>query len=58
MEAGNVKRLVLIGAVDIRDRSKGYPDWYDDDDSEYEHQGVMPLTAYGRGLRNMQQSSG
>lgn len=46
MEAGNVKRLVLIGAVDIRDRSKGYPDWYDDDDSEYEYQGVIPLTAY------------
>ena len=33
MEAGNVKRLVLIGAVDIRDRSKGYPEWYDDADS-------------------------
>ena len=33
MEAGNVKRLVLIGAVDIRDRSKGWPEWYDEDDS-------------------------
>lgn len=33
MEAGNVKRLVLIGAVDIRDRTKGWPEWYDDDDS-------------------------
>jgi hypothetical protein len=33
MEAGNVKRLVLIGAVDIRDRSKGWPEWYDDADS-------------------------
>lgn len=33
MEAGNVKRLVLIGALDIRDRSKGWPDWYDEDDS-------------------------
>jgi nucleoside-diphosphate-sugar epimerase len=34
MEAGNVKRLVLIGAVDIRDRSKGWPEWYDEDDSQ------------------------
>lgn len=34
MEASNVKRLVLIGAVDIRDRSKGWPEWYDDADSE------------------------
>jgi hypothetical protein len=37
MEAGNVKRLVLIGAVDIRDRSKGYPEWYDDADSGSTH---------------------
>jgi nucleoside-diphosphate-sugar epimerase len=37
MEAGNVKRLVLIGAVDIRDRSKGYPEWYDDADSGFTH---------------------
>jgi nucleoside-diphosphate-sugar epimerase len=34
MEAANVKRLVLIGALDIRDRSKGWPEWYNDDDSQ------------------------
>jgi nucleoside-diphosphate-sugar epimerase len=35
MESGNVKRLVVVGAVDIRDRSKGYPEWYNEDDSEW-----------------------
>ena len=34
LEAANVKRLVVIGALDIRDRSKGWPEWYDEDDSE------------------------
>lgn len=35
MEAGNVKRLVLVGAVDVRDREKGYPEWYDEASSEF-----------------------
>lgn len=42
MEAGNVKRLVLVGALDIRDRSKGYPDWYNDDDSKSEYMQRLP----------------
>lgn len=35
MESGNVKRLVLIGALDVRDRSKGWPEWYNDEDSAF-----------------------
>ena len=35
MEAANVKRLLVVGAVDIRDRSKGYPDYYSEDSSEF-----------------------
>jgi hypothetical protein len=35
MEAANVKRLVLISAVDVRDRAKEVPEWYDEGTSEY-----------------------
>ncbi|WWD22103.1 hypothetical protein CI109_106592 [Kwoniella shandongensis] len=34
MEASNTKRLVLVGAVDVRTRDKGYPEWYNDKDKE------------------------
>ena len=34
METANVKRLLVVGAVDIRDREKGFPDWYSEDSSE------------------------
>jgi hypothetical protein len=49
MEGANVKRLVLIGAVDIRDRSKGWPDWYDEDDSEF----ILSLTWSASLLRSV-----
>ena len=32
MESANVKRLILVGAVDIRDRDGEVPSWYTDDD--------------------------
>ncbi len=34
MEMANVKRLILVGAVDIRSREKGWPGWYDEESSE------------------------
>ncbi|WWC87022.1 uncharacterized protein L201_001905 [Kwoniella dendrophila CBS 6074] len=32
MESSNKKRLILVGAVDVRTRDKGWPDWYNDED--------------------------
>ncbi|KAK8846837.1 hypothetical protein IAR55_005925 [Kwoniella newhampshirensis] len=32
MEAANTKRLILVSAVDVRSRDKGYPEWYSDED--------------------------
>ncbi|WVR04547.1 hypothetical protein IAU60_001554 [Kwoniella sp. DSM 27419] len=32
MESGNTKRLVLVGAVDVRTRSKGWPEYYTEAD--------------------------
>ncbi|WWC67823.1 uncharacterized protein I206_101740 [Kwoniella pini CBS 10737] len=34
LESSNTKRLILIGAVDVRTRDKGWPDWYNDEDKE------------------------
>ena len=35
MEAANVKRLLLVGAIDVRDPSKGYPEYYDEASRRY-----------------------
>jgi nucleoside-diphosphate-sugar epimerase len=35
MESANVRRLILVGAVDIRDRDREVPGWYDDEDGAY-----------------------
>ena len=35
MESANVKRLILVGAIDVRTRDKGWPKWYDEKDSEW-----------------------
>lgn len=40
MEMANVKRLIVVGAIDIRDRSKDVPSWYNEADSEI----INPLT--------------
>ncbi|KAK4689834.1 hypothetical protein P7C73_g299, partial [Tremellales sp. Uapishka_1] len=37
MESSGTKRLILVGAVDIRDRQKGYPEWYNEEDSMFLH---------------------
>ncbi|WVQ69122.1 uncharacterized protein L199_007337 [Kwoniella botswanensis] len=34
MESSNRKRLILIGAVDVRTRDKGWPEWYDEEDKK------------------------
>ncbi|WWC59380.1 uncharacterized protein I303_101932 [Kwoniella dejecticola CBS 10117] len=34
LESANTKRLILIGAVDVRTRDKGWPDWYNEEDKE------------------------
>lgn len=34
MEAANVKRLILVGAMDVRDRKGEVPSWYSAEDSE------------------------
>lgn len=33
MEAANGRRLILVGATDVRDRSKPAPEWYTKQDS-------------------------
>ena len=35
MEAGNIKRLLLVGAIDVRSRDKGYPEYYNDESSTF-----------------------
>jgi len=35
MEAANVKRLLLVGAIDVRSRDKGYPSYYNDESSAW-----------------------
>lgn len=35
MESSNVKRLLYVGAIDIRSREKGWPEHYNDDSSEF-----------------------
>jgi len=34
MEISNIKRLLVVGAVDIRNRDNGYPEHYSEDSSE------------------------
>lgn len=36
METANVKRLVYVGAIDVRSRDKGWPEHYNDESSGYE----------------------
>ena len=36
MESGNIKRLLYVGAVDVRSREKGWPEWYDEKSSGLE----------------------
>lgn len=36
MEAANCKRLIVVGAMDVRDRSKDMPEWYTKEDSKYQ----------------------
>lgn len=33
-ESANVKRVLVVGAIDVRDRKSGYPDYYNDESSE------------------------
>jgi hypothetical protein len=35
MEAANCKRLIVVGAMDVRDRSKDMPEWYTKEDSKF-----------------------
>lgn len=35
MESANVRRLLYVGAMDIRDRQKPKPEWYTSDDGEF-----------------------
>lgn len=35
MENANVKRLLHVGAIDIRSNQKAYPDYYNEDSSAY-----------------------
>lgn len=35
MESANCKKLILVGAVDIRDRESDVPGWYNDEDGRY-----------------------
>jgi nucleoside-diphosphate-sugar epimerase len=37
MEGANVRRLILVGAVDIRDRGGEVPGWYDEEDGMSTH---------------------
>ena len=37
MEGANVRRLILVGAVDIRDRGGEVPGWYDEEDGMSAH---------------------
>lgn len=34
MEQAGVKRLILIGALDVRSRDKGWPEWYNEEDKK------------------------
>lgn len=34
MEQAGVKRLVLVGALDVRSRDKGWPEWYSEEDKK------------------------
>lgn len=34
MEQAGVKRLVLVGALDVRSRDKGWPEWYNEEDKK------------------------
>ncbi|KAI9635353.1 uncharacterized protein MKK02DRAFT_25289 [Dioszegia hungarica] len=34
MEAANCKRLIVVGAMDVRNRSKDMPEWYTKEDKE------------------------
>lgn len=36
MEAANCKRLIVVGAMDVRNRSKDMPEWYTKEDSKYQ----------------------
>lgn len=36
MESANVRRLLYVGAMDIRDRQKPKPEWYTSEDGEAE----------------------
>ncbi len=36
MESSNVRRLLYVGAMDIRDRQKPKPEWYTSDDGEFQ----------------------
>ncbi|WRT64876.1 uncharacterized protein IL334_001812 [Kwoniella shivajii] len=46
MEASNTKRLILVGAVDIRTRDKGWPDWYNDEDKAMSDRMWKAIPAY------------
>ncbi|OCF37442.1 hypothetical protein I317_05257 [Kwoniella heveanensis CBS 569] len=46
LEASNTKRLVLIGAVDVRTREKGWPDWYDEKDKDTSDRVWKAIPAY------------
>lgn len=34
MEQAGMKRLILIGALDVRSRDKGWPEWYSEEDKK------------------------
>lgn len=34
LEASNIRRLIVVGALDVRNRDGEVPEWYNDEDSE------------------------
>jgi len=46
MEASGIKRLIYVGAVDVRDRSKGYPEHYTEEDRKHSDETWKAIGTY------------